>query len=450
MSNPSIPGSLAPAVRVSLAAFVLASAACLCRTLPPALVLLPLLAVVPLWWLFRHPVGSLGVVLAIMPFHFMAVMLGQFFGLPHVDLISGLTKEIPLLILAAILLWRNGFRPTTADWFLACCLGVAVLRTAIGGTLSGLRNDFEFVLPYLAGRVTVLSCAQQKRWAIWAVWIAAVVSFAGVVEVYVLGPAPRRLLYALVSTDLVSTSSDRLPNAFYATGLDGLRAASTMIGPPSLAALCMIALILWWAYMRNPIPAAAVCLGLVFSLTRSAWIGLAVAICMIASRMKQSHRLAAYAAVALVGFIALIPVLGLSDYLSLSRSGQDPSEQSHRENEASGVSYVYNHPFGAGAGGTGPVAAESNANALVIENTYLEFAAEYGAVSAMCFLGFLISATVNAWRYREPLGYAAFGILVGVGLMMAVLLMHEDFRLACWVWFPVGLLLRRKRVSGND
>jgi hypothetical protein len=262
--------------------------------------------------------------------------------------------------------------------------------------------------------------------------------------VFVLGPAPRQLLYSLVSDD------EDLPNAFHATGFEGFRVASTMIGPLGFAALCMIALVIWWIYMRNPIPAGLVCAGLICALTRSAWIGTVLAISLLAFKLGQKRRLMRYALVAVIAFASAIPVLGIHDYLSFTRSGQDESEQVHRESLLGGLDYIVAHPFGSGAGTVGQRIAEQDNNAVVIESTYMSLAAEYGIVAFLCFLGFFCTALRLAWRRRSRLGYAAAGILIGFSPMMVVFLIHIDFRLACWVWFPVGLAIRTAAAQPTD
>jgi hypothetical protein len=149
-----------------------------------------------------------------------------------------------------------------------------------------------------------------------------------------------------------------------------------------------------------------------------------------------------YALVGLIAFAAAVPFLGIRDYLSFTRSGQDESEQVHRESIAGGMEYVGSHPLGSGAGNVGPIAAQRNASALITENTYLALTAEYGIAAGLCFVGFLLSAALLAWRSQTNLGNVGVGILVGISLMMIVLLVHEDFRLGCWIWFPIGLSIR--------
>lgn len=415
----------------------------------PLIVPAALLAVALLGVIFRHPIGVLGALLAFMPADYMVIELGKFFGLPYMTVVSTCTKEVPLLLLLFILWRRNGFRPVAADWFLLALVAVAGIRTVFDGTLVSWVADFQFVVPYFVGRVTVLTGAQQSLWARRAVWIIAILAVLGMSEVFIFGAAPRTALY--LATDSV-TENGTLTAAFGGTGFVGMREASTMVGPAYFAALCMIALILWWMYCQNPLPAGMVAAGLACSVTRSAWLGTAVAITLLAVRMGQWRRLALGATLAVALFVVSIPVLGLSDYLFYSRTGQDSSAELHQASITTGVELMGDHPFGTGNRTVGARAVDENYNAAWVETTYLAFGAEYGIAAAVCFLGFFLSALWRAWRNQSELGYAVVAIMVGVGLMMMVLLMHMDRRFSCWAWFPVGLAVReasevRGRVS---
>lgn len=362
-------------------------------------------------------------------------MLGYFFGLPLMTLFSSF-KDIGLVLVSCVLWKKNGLRLCTADKFLLGFALLAVLHTAAGGgIIKGLQYDLEFILPYFAGRVALLSLRQQEYWARVAVWIIAVVAVLGMIEVFFLGPGPRTIFYTSVSGE------EELTSPFHAGGFEGLRASSTMVGPLEFAALCMVGLIIWWVYSRNPLPAGLIAAGLICSVTRSATIGTVVAISLLAYRLKQGKRFLIYSIVGVILLLAAIPIVGLNDYVSISAKAQDLSAETHREEILQGVQYVFSHPLGTGPGSVGPLAFQRNPDALQIEDTYLAFSAQYGFIAAMCFVGFLWSAFRSVWRNSTPLGYLATGTLAGFSLVMVVLLIHQDFRLACWVWFPVGLAI---------
>ena len=432
---------IAPVFQTGIVVCILISAAALSLFISPPMVLISLFVGVLGCLIFQRPMVALGILLALMPFNFLAIMLGRFYALPHMTLVAA-TKEGLLLLIIYVLWRRNGFRVAAPDLFLAGFATLAVINTLFsGGILKALQYDLGFVLPYVTGRVTGLTERQQSLWAKRAVWTATVVSALGMVEVFIIGDGPRTLMYLAVGSD-IDVGEGGLTASYRGTGFTGLREASSMIGPLEFGALCMVALIVWWVFSRNPLPGSLVAAGLVCSVSRSAWLGTAAAITVLALVMGEKKRLLLCATLVLALFAAAIPVLGLSDYLSYSATGQDTSAEAHRDSILSGLEYVARHPLGSGPGSIGPQALERNRNVPVFEDTYLAFAAEYGIAATLFFLGFLFSALRLVWRMRSPLGYAAAGILVGISLVMTVLLIHQDFRLACWVWFPIGLAVR--------
>jgi hypothetical protein len=397
-----------------------------------------------LWTAFRYPLVCLGIVLALMPIYPVAFLLAKFFGPTYIAMFEGCDRVV-LLLLSFILLRRNGVKLLTADWFLLVGFGLALGRLVFGGSLVILLADFSFMIAYAAGRVVPLTADQQKVWARVAVWVVAVLSVLGMSEVFLLGQGPRALLYLSVADGF--TPDGTLDGRFFADSFAGLRESAGMVSPPFFALLCMAALIIWWVYLRNPLPAAMITAGLICSVTRSAWLGTAVAIALLAMLMGQTRRLYTYAALALVLFVASVPLLGLGDFLSSTKTGDDPSAQGHQESLINGLEYVIGHPFGSGPGNYDrPVGAKhsmtSTSSAPFIENSYLMLASEYGVLAGVCFLGFLVTAMRLAWRERKPLGYVAVGILVGFGGAMMFAPLHQDFALASWIWAPVGLAVR--------
>jgi O-antigen ligase len=222
----------------------------------------------------------------------------------------------------------------------------------------------------------------------------------------------------------------------------GLRESATMFGPLQFAPLCMTALIVWWVYCRQPVPAAMISAGLICSITRSAWVGTAVAISVLGIIMGQSKRLLRYGALTLALFIAAIPTLGLSDYLLSTKTGEDPSRASHQESLSGGIAYTISHPLGVGPGNIGKWAVKEDKNAPGIENSYLTIGAQYGIPAVFCFAGFLVCTVRLLWPERTQLAYVAIGIVFGFGTVMVFAALHDVFPLACWLWFPVGLAIR--------
>lgn len=439
MSVRQLENPFASPFRASCIVFVLILAASLSIFASPLLVLVPLVGAVLLWAIVRHPTAAAGAVLAFMPFDFMVIALGKFFGFPHMTLISACDKEVVWLLLAFLLWRRNGFMLATPDLFMLACFMLAVIRTAFGGTLAGLVLDFAFVIPYFVGRMTVLTTKQEHLWASCAVWIVGVLSVLGLTEIFIFGEGPRTLLYLAIDSE---TEAGQLTASFHGVGFGGLREAATMVGPNDFGVLCMVALIIWWVYYRNPLPAAMIAVGLICSVTRAAWLGTAVAIPLLALIMQQGKKLVLYAALALALFAAAVPVLGLGDYLFATKTGQDTSMDWHRDSILNGLKYAADHPFGSGNTRLNPQNLKRDTNLTIFETTYPYVAAEYGIAASLCLVGFFFSALFLLWRKQSQLGYAVSGILVGMSVVMVITLPLRDRRLSAWALLPIGMAVQ--------
>jgi hypothetical protein len=440
----------ASALRISVILFVILGVFFLHILGVPLVGFAVLLVIAALLWLaFRHTILALGAVLAFMPVYPIAILLGKFFG-PSLMMSNAVraSDRLILLLLTGILWFRNGIKLKAPDWFLLGCFVIAAIHLVFGGMFLALLSDFNFIIAYAAGRVAVLTAEQERSWASRGTWIVAVLSVLGLAEVFIIGEGPRTILYLAVTEG--TTEGANLNATFRADGFSGLREAATMLGPLQFASLCMAALIIWWVYRRNPIPGAMIAVGLVCSVTRSAWLGTAAAIPFLAVVMEQKKRFLIYAAAGIAILIASIPSLGLSDYLFMTKRGEDLSSQGHQESLFNGLQYVSEHPLGSGPGNAGSYSTKINSNGVFIENTYLTLAAEYGIPCCLCFLGFLVTALLAAWRQRTQVGYAAVGIIVGFGTVMMVAPLHQDFNLASWVWFPVGMALQYATPIGRS
>jgi hypothetical protein len=401
-----------------------------------------------LWFGTRYPLSALGLVLVFMPFYPLALLLGRFFGPGFMSSNVVTVSDRIVLIFFCVFLWRrNGVKLRSPDFWILAAFGLAALRCVFGGTIVALLYDFSFVIAYAVGRVTILGISQEKRWAQCAVWIVAALSILGLAEVFIIGEGPRAILYAAVAD--AATENNALNAAFHAQGFSGLRESATMFGPLQFGSLCMIALIVWWAYRKQVWLGVAIAIGLVCSITRSAWFGTTLAIPVLALLMGDRRRLFMYSGLAVVVFIAAIPVIGLGDYLTMNKTGEDLSAQGHQDSILIGFQYALDHPLGVGPGNAGALATENQGTAIFIENSYLTFAAEYGILCAICFIGFLFSSFRLAWNQRNEAGYVALGILIGFGSVMIVAPLHNVFNLAAWIWFPVGLVVRASMSQGS-
>jgi hypothetical protein len=378
--------------------------------------------------------NSIGIFLLLIPLQWLVIALLQFNGVAEYKLISAL-KE---LFLVGAILWAlhrsSRLQLTLPDILLGAALLVVFFEQLFHTDMLGLRDDWEWVLPYALGRLLILTPAVQARWAKCAVWMCAVLAVIGIWEVQFLGSAPRLLLLN------ASQGDTRLPSAFLATGYAGFRAASTMVSPLSFSALCVVALVLWWTYMKNPIPALLIAAGLTMTLTRSAVAAAVVALLVLAVRRRERGRVALFSAVFVIGLLIAVSTLDLRQFVNATfSSGADLSTVGHKTSVVKGFNAMLENPLGIGAGTVGPHQAVTNGDVLQIESSYLVVAVEYGVLVGLLYSAFVASALWSIFQLREPVTYAAFSLLLGFALLLAVGPIHLDIPLACWVWCWVGM-----------
>jgi len=406
------------------------------------LLVLFLVGVVVAFGWYIGATNSIGIFLLLIPLQWLVIALLQFNGVAEYKLISAL-KE---LFLVGAILWAlhrsSRLQLTLPDILLGAALLVVFFEQLFHTDMLGLRDDWEWVLPYALGRLLILTPAVQARWAKCAVWMCAVLAVIGIWEVQFLGSAPRLLLLN------ASQGDTRLPSAFLATGYAGFRAASTMVSPLSFSALCVVALVLWWTYMKNPIPAVLIAAGLTMTLTRSAVFAALVGVTVVAVRRRERGRIALFGALVFIGLLVAISTLDLQQYVKATvTSGADPSVVGHRTSLVRGVAAVLENPLGLGAGTVGPRKLVKNEDALHFESSYLAIAVEYGVVGGLLFAAFVLACLWYLLRLPDPAGFAAFSILLAFALLLAQGPLHLDMPLACWVWVPVGLGISRAAES---
>jgi len=355
--------------------------------LPPLPILVHLLLLVGIYAAWHWPVGLIAFILLFTPFQPLPTLALTAAGFHWVVALSSL-KEIGMLGASCVLAWRNGLRLTRLDFLLLSLLGWAMLVSLARTnpfTWIGLKDDFDFVIPFYAGRLILL----DKRWIKSGLWLGAIVAAIGLVEFFFVGIVGRMLLLGL-------TDPKELEVSFRATYFSGFRAASTLASPLEFGGFCATVLLLFASFYRHlswkyVIPAMLLAGGLIVSLTRMSWLAVLVGLVVIAVRTGQKLRLLAVFGVGtFVVLLAVVPFLHLEDFTSSTQRGYDPSLEGHVSSLEQKSSFVLKHPLGVGAGVVGPRAAARNPAALEVESAFLLFGMAYGWPGFVLFAAFWI------------------------------------------------------------
>jgi len=414
--------------------------------LPARLILIPVAGLLVLGIAWKFPKTCLLMLLVLLLVQPMALLVMKFLQMPDtwVAAVSAVKEAGMATVLLSLVLDRSS-RLTVPDIFLVGLLLLALISGVSSSTpdmFIGLKDDFDFVLAYGVGRVLITDEQQQFACVRLGLVAIAVVAALGVVEFIFLGPAPRMLLEGL-------SSADQLSPTFGAEAFHGYRAASTLTSPIELGHICTIALLFFVAYrhlLKWPYWIAAVitAAGLIVSVTRSAWMGAVIGLCLIAVRVRQKLKLALLLLAAICALFIAAPLVGISDFLSITLKGKEPSLQGHMKSLSDMTRYVVDHPLGSGPGSAGVRAVEREPNAPIAESSYLHFGLEYGLAGTLLFAAFCASVIIYTLRDGSTFGIAASAVALAFTVIYAFVSPPIDFPGATWTWLPIGLAIRSR------
>jgi hypothetical protein len=330
-----------------------------------------------------------------------------------------------------------------------------------------LRHDLTGVGAYFLGRA-VVPRMRDVRWLI--LGVAAAVAAWGLIDVYAIdldwwrrngtvGYFRDQLKYPY------GPGLSHLPENFvYNTGNEQeltRRLISTLLSPLGAAYLCAVALLLA-PRTRAAIPFAVVAaVGLLWTHTRAAVVGLAVGFVVLAAVCRRPRPLVAGAATLVAGFVllALFPDIGPRAHFThaeltyqrahASASGPttlEPSTESHLGNLREGLTTVVHHPQGFGLGNAGEVAFREGVPLKAGESNYTELGVETGLLGALLFIAWNLALLVYLARRREGALAAALAAVLFVAIQTDA---YGIPWLACCVWWLAGSGLTGSAPTGS-
>lgn len=327
--------------------------------------------------------------------------------------------------------------------------------------LAGLAIDLRYVL--LFGLVYIVAAhvpmARERLERIGVIGAAVVIIF-GLLQLTIL---PRDVL------SVIGYGDDTIQP--YITIDDNeafVRINSTLRGPNPLGAYLVIAITGAVAYlltnkrysvkMNKYVIGGGIVGGLIVlyaSQSRSAWIGLLVAITVLfvilsrgSARIRQfSLALAAIGILAgAVGYIARDSYF--FQHVVMHRDPTDSNNNNSNEGHLDSLTHSLNgaieHPLGQGIGSSGSASLLGN-QPRIIENQYLFLAAEAGLVGLGFFLAIQYQLLLRLWRGRDDwllLGLFASGI--GLGIIELIQPVWVDDTVSLVWWGLAGLVAKQR------
>ena len=407
------------------------------------------------------------VILVLLPFHaFITVWLSS--GLGHYTLLR-LWKEfllVPITIGALFILFkdRHLLRQFFSSWLVrliliyALLLIISAFAARTGHTVSakamwyGLLVDLRFLIFFLAA--LVLAARSKLLELNWQKILLGPAIFVAAFAV---------LQYLVLPDDFLKHfgygDSTIAPYETINHNIHHIRVASTLRGANPLGAYLVLPIsVLAVMFIRQKrqrlniaIFGAGILLALVFSFSRSAWIGavLAVAVALwLAIKSSRAKRSIGWAAAG-VAVILIILGFGLRNNLSFENfifhtdkasKIASTSDQGHSAAFKGAVHDIVHQPLGGGVGTAGPQSFYNNRPARIAENYYLQIGQEAGILGMLLFIAITIYIGKLLFDKRaEPLALILFASLIGLTFVNLLSHAWSDDTLA-YIWWGLAAI----------
>lgn len=408
-----------------------------------------------------------GLIIMVVPFHaFLTVWLSS--GVGHYTLLR-LWKEFLLVPVTAGALYTLFKQPLLRKNFLSSTLVkliflyfVVMIACAVGGVLShgvsakamwyGLLVDLRFLVFFLG--VAVLTAGYgglRTSWRKLLITPAILVAALAILQFLVL---PYDFLKHFGYGDSTIAPYETIDH-----NLAHLRVMSALRGANPLGAYLVLPICAAGALLVNErrqrgnkiIIGAGLLLALVFSFSRSAWLGAAAGLAVVIWLSLKNHR--ARRNIAMVAIVlAAAAVLGAAGlrhnaefqnvFLHTQQGSASlvSSNYGHRAALDAAAKDIVHHPLGSGVGSAGPQSVYNDKPARIAEDYYLQIGQETGWIGMILFMAIIIALGRYLYARRaDPLALALLAALVGLCLVNLLSHAWEDDTLAYVFWGLAGI-----------
>lgn len=370
------------------------------------------------------------VILVLLPFHaFFSTWGGTLFGSL---LLWKSWKEIILLLLIPLVLWYCILRPDVAEklwrsWLNRLIAAYVVLhlifaitsQASIEAIGAGLLMNLRFLAMFILAQIVL---TVDHHWLkpikhalpLWLLFTTIALALMAITQVTLLPPD----FLAAFGYDKNTTIA---PYVVVDQHPDALRAFATMRGPNTFGAYLLlplaVALVLVVWQRRNILAGLALGLGgaaLLFTSSRSAWLGTIVMVVVLAIIIVPRQRLikiAKWGAIpgllAIVGFFWIattIPSVRLAVFHSRAdrTTLTEGSSDKHWQETLNGVQDAAATPLGQGVGTAGPASFyNTKSDPEVAENYFVQIAQEVGIVGLALFIAINAMVAYQLWQRRQ-------------------------------------------------
>lgn len=421
-------------------------------------------------WLSRTLLIGLGLIYVLMPLHaFLSTWGGTAIGPLWVwkswkeILLGGLVLlTLGWLCTKPALLKELVRRPLVIALlaYLVLSLSLAAVfasRIESEALLAGLAMNLRYLAAGVLAYIVFCYGGLSANWVLRMCWIllgfGGLLATIAVAQILLLPPD----FLAMFGYDKTTTIA---PNLMIDDNPDMLRAFATLRGPNDFGAFLVLPFILTIAWFRKlPVWVSVWSLliltwGLILSGSRSAWIGLVVAIMTyvgfrLGKRLGWKRVSAIAVVVGIVGFGSLyaavhVPELRMAVFHSSpgDSSLTEGSTDDHISATLGGAERVVEAPLGCGPGCAGPASYYGD-EPKISENYFVQIAEETGIVGLGLFLALVTFVGLKLLRLKElqDVGRVLFAALIGYAVIGLLLHVWADDPLSITWWLLAGAVI---------
>jgi hypothetical protein len=415
----------------------------------------------------RYVQGGILVLVALMPFHaFFTTWLGTSLG--HRELWQA-WKEALLVILgllSAFIIWKDRTklavlkRPVNIAIF--AFIAISILASAIGRQVGshsfwlGAKTDLEFLVACVLAQL--VTSPKLEDWTKRLVMITGgLVGLIAIIQVYLL-PADflKHFGYGPTTIEPFRQVDPAVSSIRVLATLGGPnQLGSFMILPSALFAYLLLRKRQWWAVA----PLALTVFALVHSYSRSALLGLAVALVLVVAIGQSARKLAIIAVVTIIAAGGLFAVARTAvlqhtqlEYYLLHGQIQygnelKGSDQNRIPALQQGLQNSLQHPLGRGLGTSGPASFNTD-DTNITEDYYLQLAIETGLAGLAAFLvaQVLVASELVRIAGKSDLAIPLLAALAGIAVFNLFLHGWADSSTALVFWSTAGVVIGNAKV----
>ena len=402
-----------------------------------------------------------GGIIALVPFTtLLSVWLSTRFGM--LDVLAAWKEVVIFLSAFVVLLWvlrtpRVREQALTAPWTKMLVTYVALhILVSVNPLSNGTLQTSAFV----HGLISNL----RYLGFFWVVWVISLETdwLRQHWQKFILIPAAVVVVFGLLQITLLPL--DALTHVGYGprtvvafqtvdNNIDYQRIQSTLRGANPLGAYLLFILplvfIVGLKKWQKVVACMFVLVALYFTYSRSAAVGMAIAVGCFVFLQKPSQSKKIVAGILAVSTLLLLSATTVApktveNVLFHTSSSSTSAESSNDKRESSmryGLSYVISHPFGTGAGSSGP-ASFRNKTPLISENYYLQIAEEVGWAGLILFLFICVSVLKSLFvRRSNELAAALFASFMGLSFVNVVQHGWADDTVSLLWWGLAGIAI---------